>query len=380
MEIYLDNIATTKLDIQVIEAMHPYFDLHYGNASSIHKAGKKSVKAIEQAREIIANKINALPEEIFFTSGGTEANNWALKGLFFANKNKGNHIIISDIEHPSIIEITKWLKTHKAEITYIPIDKNGFVSPEDIKRAIRKETILVSIMHSNNEIGTIQPIAEIGNICNKNGVYFHTDACQTLTKELIDVKKQKLDFVSLNAHKLHGPKGVGALYIRKGCIIEPHLHGGGQENNLRSGTYNTPAIVGFGKAIEIANNNDITNMNELKDFFTAQINQRIKDVKFNSTIGENSLCNLINLGFKGIRGKLLFQELNKRNIIISAGSACSSTKLTPSHVLLAMGMDETSAHEGVRIGLSKFTKKIDLEFVINNIIEIIDDVRKARTI
>ena len=377
MEVYLDNTATTQLDSLVIEAMAPYYNMHYGNASSTHRAGKKPAEAIEHARQIIAGKINCNSNEIYFTSGGTESNNWAVKGVFYANKQKGNHIITTSIEHPSILEIAHWLGGHKAKVSIIPVDTQGFVDVDVLRKAIRKDTILVSVMHANNEIGTIEPIESIGALCKDLGILFHTDACQSFTKETIDTGKQHIDLMTLNAHKHHGPKGVGALYIRKGSSCEALFHGGGQENNMRSGTYNTPAIAGFGKAIEIASDEDVIKMVVLRDFFISEILSKLEGVFLNGATGRKRLCNNISLRFSKVRGKSLFTELNKRNIITSAGSACSSTRLTPSHVLTALGLDKESAHEGIRISLSKWTNKEELLIVIDHIIEIVNNFRKG---
>lgn len=376
MEIYLDNTATTQYDARVIETMAPFYGELYGNASSIHKAGKKPAEAIEHARQIIAGKIRCKPDEIYFTSGGTESNNWALKGVFYSNKHKGNHIITTSIEHQSILEIINWLGGYKAKITIVPVDNQGFADADDIRKVIRKDTVLISVMHANNEIGTIEPIGTIGALCRENGILFHTDACQSFTKEPIDTGEQYVDLMTLNAHKIYGPKGVGALYIREGSRCEAFIHGGGQENNMRSGTYNTPAIAGFGKAVEIASEEDVQKMSVLRDFFISEISSKLEGVFLNGAVGGKRLCNNINLRFSKVRGKSLFTELNKRNIITSAGSACSSTRLTPSHVLTALGLDEESAHEGIRISLSKWTSKEELEYVINHIIDIVDDLRK----
>jgi len=377
MEVYLDNAATTKTDPQVIKVMFSLQESIIGNASSLHKLGLKAANEVEKSRQIIAQKINALPEEIFFTSGGTESNNLALKGVAFAAKGKGRHIIVSKIEHPSIIETARWLEKQAFEITYLGVDKEGFVNPDDVEKAIKKETILVSVMHANNEIGTVEPIGEIGAICRKRGVYFHADACQSFTKLKLDVKKQNLDLVTLNAHKIHGPRGIGALYVKKGIKIEPILHGGNQESGFRSGTYNTEAIAGFGKAVEIANTSDIKRMTELRDYFIRKIKNSIEDVFLNGP-QERRLCNNINLGFKSVSGKKLLSELNKRDIFISTGSACSSNKLTPSHVLLAMGIEPEAAKEAIRISLSKWTRQEELDFVIRNLTGIVQRQRKIK--
>jgi cysteine desulfurase len=375
MQVYLDNIATTKTDPIVTEEMNRFISEYYGNASSIHHFGTKASAVIEKTREIIASSIHASPEEIFFTSGGTESNNWALKGIFSTNHSKGNHIIVSAIEHPSIIETARWLTTQNAEVTYLPVDNKGFISLDNLRSAIRKNTILVSVMHANNEVGTIEPIEEIGRICSERKIYFHTDACQTYTKTDINVQKQNINLATINAHKIYGPKGVGALYVKRGTPIEVFMHGGGQENGWRSGTYNTPGIVGFGKAVEIADKNDITKIRALRDYFIAEISKRTDGIVFFGPADDSRLCNNINLGFNGVAGKNLFLELNKRNVIISVGSACSSTKLTPSYVLTAMGIDDETAHTAVRIGLSKWTFREELDKTISYICEIIKEQR-----
>ncbi|MCK5581342.1 MAG: cysteine desulfurase [Candidatus Omnitrophica bacterium] len=375
MNIYLDNAATTKLYPEVIEEMLPYQEVDFGNASSINKLGIRSAKAIEKARLIISKAINANPEEIFFSSGGTESNNSAIIGIAFANKKKGNHIITSAIEHPSIHEVTKWIETQGFEVTYLPVDREGFINPHDVEKAIEKKTVLVSIMQANNEIGTIEPIFEIGKICKEKEVYFHSDACQSLTKTELDVRKQYLDIVTLNAHKIHGPKGVGAIFIKKGTNINPLLHGGGQENNFRSGTYNTPGIVGFGKAVEISNQTDVKEMIYLRDCFIQRIRDNIEDVLVNGPEGEKRLSNNINLIFKNVNGKSLFLELNKRDIFISTGSACSSAELMPSRVLIAIGHNPETANGAIRISTSKFTTKEELDFVVENIIDIVKKER-----
>ncbi len=374
MEIYLDNAATSKLDPEVEKAMLLCQDLKMMNASSFHKLGLKAAKAIERAREIIAQKIDAGPRELIFTSGGTESNNHAIKGVAFANIERGNHIITSKIEHPSIIEATKWLENRGFEITYLSVDKEGLVDLIDVEKAIKKKTILVSVIHGNNEIGTIEPIYEIGSICRKKGVYFHVDACQSFTKTDLNIKKQKLDLVTLNAHKIHGPKGIGALYIREGVRIDPFLHGGGQERGLRSGTYNTEGIVGFGRAAEIADAGDIKKMIGLRDYFIQRIQNSVTGVILNGP-RDNRLCNNVNLRFNSVSGHTLARLLNDRNIFVSAGSACSSTKLGPSHVLLAIGLKPELADGGIRFSLSKWTTDKELDFVVKNIAEIVQKER-----
>ena len=374
--IYLDNIATTKVDPVVKETMLPYFDVEYGNASSIHKKGVEASLAIEKARLIIAKKINAQPEEIIFTSGGTETNNIVLRGLINHSQKSKKHFIISNVEHPSVYEIGKYYETKGVRVTYAPVDKNGIVDPDDIKKSITNETIFVSVMLVNNEIGTIQPIREIGKICREKGVFFHSDICQGFTKLEINVQKQNLDFATLNGHKVHGPKGVGALYIRKNMKIVPLFFGGGQENNLRPGTYNTPGIVGFGKAVDISNERDINKMTILRDYFIKKVFNDIEDTILNGISGEKRVCNNINFIFKNVDGKKIFTELNKLNIIVSTGSACSSAVLKPSRIIKALGYNDKTAHGAIRIGISKWTTKNEINIVIHKLKEIVKKERE----
>jgi len=376
--IYLDNIATTKVTPEAVKAMIPFFEDYYGNASSIHKQGLKSSEAIEKSRSIIAKKIKATPGEIFFTSGGTESNNLILSGLTKSFSKQKNHFIISNIEHPSIFEYAKYLETKGVKVSYIPVDKNGLLNPDDIKKAISKNTAFVSILQVNNEIGTILPIKEIAELCKERNVLFHSDICQGFTKTEIDIKDLNFDFATLNAHKIHGPKGVGALFIRKGLNIPPVFIGGGQENSLRPGTYNTPGIVGFGKAVEVSDNNDIERMIKLRDYFIDTIFNKIDNVILNGINGGLRICNNINLIFKNVEGKKIFFELNRRNILISTGSACHSTVSEPSRVISALGHDNKTAHGAIRIGLSKWTTKEELDVTIENIIEIVGNLRKKK--
>ena len=374
MEIYLDNAATSAIDHRVSEAMLSCQGIKMMNASSAHKSGVAAAKAVEKARALIAQKINAEPQELIFTSGGTESNNLAIKGIAFANKGRGNHIITSRLEHSSVLETANWLERQGFEVTYLPVDKEGFIFPKDVEKAIKQETILVSIIHANNEIGTIEPIDEIGAICRSKEVYFHSDACQSFTRTKINVKAQNLDLVSLNAHKIHGPKGVGALYVRNGVKIEPLLHGGGQEGGLRSGTYNTEGIVGFGTAVEIVEIEDIEKMTELRDRFIRKIQSSIEGVDLNGSRIKR-LCNNINVRFRSVNGRSLARELNKKNIFVSAGSACLSTKVEPSHVLLAIGLESGQAQEAIRISLSRWTTTEELDLVTRSLSEIVRRIR-----
>jgi cysteine desulfurase len=304
-QIYFDNAATTKVDEKVVMEMIPYFSENYGNASSQHDIGIKAKEALERSRRIIAKSIKANTGEILFTSGGTEANNLALKGLFFTNYPQKNHIITTKIEHDSILNVCKWLETQGAQVTYLDVDKEGFVNLEDIRKSITEKTFLVSIIHGNNEIGTIQDIESIGKICREKKVFFHTDACQSYTKVSINVEKQNLDLVTLNAHKIYGPKGVGALYIKEGIKITPLLHGGGHEKKLRSGTENIPGIVGFAKSVEISNEKDVKKMEKLRDRLI-EVLLKIEDVKLNGASGDKRLCNNVNVSFNNIEGRDLY--------------------------------------------------------------------------
>ena len=376
MEIYLDNAATSMIDPRVLEAMLSCQHMKAMNASSAHKLGVVAATAIEKARAVIAREIAADPRELIFTSGGTESNNLALKGIAFANKGRGNHIIVSQIEHMSVMATAQWLETQGFQVTYLPVDREGFVSPKDVERAIKRETILVSITHANNEVGTIESIDGIGAICRSKNVFFHSDACQSFTKTKINVKDQNLDLVSLNAHKIHGPKGVGALYVRNSVKLEPLLHGGGQEGGARSGTYNVEGIVGFGKAVEIAGEADIKKMTELRDHFIQKIQSDIEKSDLNGPRVKR-LCNNINLRFKSVNGQLLARELSEKNIYVSAGSACLSTKVTPSHVLLALGLEPERAQEAIRISLSRWTILEEMDLVAQSLSEIVRRIRKG---
>jgi cysteine desulfurase len=376
--IYLDNAATTRPDPEAIQEMLQFLEQYIGNASSIHKEGIYAIKGIEKVREIISSKINSKPNEIIFTSGGTESNNFAIKGIaleFYEKRDSKNHIITSQVEHPSVYNVTGWLSKLGYKVDYLPVDGEGFVDPSDVKKMINDKTILVSVIHANNEIGTIEPILEIGNICREKGVYFHTDACQSFTKVDLDVVNQYLDLVSLNAHKIHGPKGVGALYIRESIKITPLLHGGGQENDLRSGTYNTPGIAGFGAAVEKTDKRDSTRMKKMRSYFIDKVLNTFDGVKLNGPDGAKRLCNNINLSFVGIEGKEIFRELNSRGIMVSTGSACRSTKLVQSNVLTAIGQSHKDANSAIRISLSKWTTKKELDITFTNLIEIIPKLR-----
>ncbi len=375
--IYLDNAATTPVDKSVLKEMEPYFTEKYGNASSLHIKGQETKRTLEESRKAIAKSINAKPEEIIFTSGGTESNNFALKSVAFENAKKGKskgHIITTKIEHDCVLNASKWLEKQGFKITYLDADKQGFISINDLEKAIQKDTILVSIIHGNNEIGTIQNLKRLGKICEEKGVYFHTDACQSFTKVQIDVKKQNLDLVALNAHKIYGPKGVGALYIRKGTKINAWQHGGGHEFNLRSGTENIPGIVGFAKAVEIAKKSDVLKMKKLRDKLINGL-EKIPNSKLNGS-KDKRLCNNVNFTFKGVEGEAVGGYLDARGIQSSTGSACSSHSLEPSHVLMAIGLTHEQAHGSIRLSLGKQNTEKEIDKVLEILPRIVEKLRK----
>jgi len=374
--IYLDNGATTMVDPKVVEAMKPYFSEKYGNASSSHHLGQEAKRALEDSRNVIAKSINAKPEEIIFTSGGTESNNIALKGIAFTNKSKGDHIITTKIEHKCVLNSCKWLETQGFKVTYLDVDKEGFVSPKDLENAITEKTILVSIIHGNNEIGTIQDIKSLGDICRKYNVYLHIDACQSYTKTEIDVKRQNLDLITLNAHKIHGPKGVGALYIKKGTKLDPWQHGGGHEFNLRSGTENIQGIVGFAESLKLAmNKRHIEHMTRLRDKLIENI-LKIPETKLNGAKGDKRLCNNANFSFKGVEGEAIGGYLDQKGICSSTGSACSEMTLEPSYVLRALGLSHQDANGSLRLTLSRFTTEEEINYTLKLLPDIIQKLRK----
>jgi cysteine desulfurase len=371
-EVYFDNAATTKVDSRVTKKMIPYFEEKYANASSVHPFGFIAKEAIDEARKIILEKLNCKSGEVVFTSGGTESNNFALKGLFFKNKEK-NHIITTKIEHDCILQTCKWLEGRGAKVTYLDVDSEGFIDLEKLKDSITDETLIVSIIHANNEIGTIYDIESIGKICKEKGVLFHTDACQSFTKLDIDVEKMNLDLVTINSHKIHGPKGVGALYIRDGTKIETIMHGGGHENNLRSGTHNVPGIVGFGEAVRIADENDVKKMEGLRDKLIEGL------LKIPRTIlngPRKRLCNNINVSFNDIEGEAVGGFLENSKIYTSTGSACMSNTLKSSHVLEALGQDPLMRNSSLRISISKFTTIEEVEYFLKEIKKIVEKLRE----
>ncbi|MBU4116482.1 MAG: cysteine desulfurase, partial [Nanoarchaeota archaeon] len=335
-QIYMDNAATTRVDERVVKEMLPYFDEGFGNASSVHFKGQEAKNALEKSRKIIAKSINARTNEIIFTSGGTESNNLALKGLFFENYPEKNHIITTKIEHDCVLNTCKWLETQGAKVTYLDVDSDGLIDLNQLKNSITDKTIIVSVIHGNNEIGTIQDLEKIGEICREKHVLLHTDACQSYTKVAVDVKKQNLGLVTLNSHKIHGPKGVGVLYIRENIKITPVSHGGGHEKNLRSGTENISGIVGFAKAVEIASDKNVKKMTALRNKLISEI-LKLPNTKLNGPRTER-LCNNINISFNNIEGEAIGGYLENYGICTSTGSACASHSLESSHVLKAIGL------------------------------------------
>ncbi len=375
MRVYLDNGATTQVDDRVVEAMLPYFKVKFGNASSLHSFGEEAKDALWRSRKIISGKINAFPDEIIFTSGGSESNNLAIKGVVYANRERGNHIITTKIEHHSVDSTCKRLEKEGFEVTRIGVDNEGFVDINELKNKITDKTLVVSVIHGNNEIGTVQNIEEIGKICRKNNVYFHIDAVQSFTKERIDIKKQNIDLASFSAHKIHGPKGVGALFVRKGVKISKLIDGGPQEFGLRAGTENVAGIVGFAKAVELSEEEDYKRVCALRDYFIERVEKEIPEVKLNGP-RDRRLCNNINFVFKYIEGESLLLKLNDKGIAVSTGSACSSRELKPSHVLIAIGLHPSVAHGSIRFTLSRFTTKEELDYTIETLKSAVRELRE----
>jgi cysteine desulfurase len=375
--IYLDNAATTKTAPAVVEAMLPYFTECYGNASSIYSIGTKSKTAINHARETIAKTLGASENEIYFTAGGSESDNWALKATAEAYSSKGKHIITSKIEHHAILHTCEYLEKRGFEVTYVDVDENGILKLDELKKAIRPDTILISVMFANNEIGSIQPIREIGEIAHEHGILFHTDAVQAYGQLPIDVNELHIDMLSSSAHKIHGPKGIGFLYIRKGVKIRSFVHGGAQERKRRAGTENVPGIVGYGKAAEIA----VSTMKErteqeiaLRDYLIDRVLKEIPYVRLNGD-RTRRLPNNANFSFQFVEGESLLIMLDMEGICGSSGSACTSGSLDPSHVLLAIGLPHEIAHGSLRLTLSEETTKEEIDFTIDTIKGIVEKLR-----
>jgi cysteine desulfurase len=381
-KIYMDYAATTPTHPDVVQAMQPYFTDIFGNASSIHSFGREARKAIDHSRDIVAKFINARSDEIVFTSGGTESDNFALIGVALANEKKGDHIISTAIEHHAIGNTLEFLKRRGFKVTYVPVDKTGRVNPKDIEKAITDKTILVTVMHANNEIGTLQPIGEIGAICRKKNIYFHTDAVQTFGHMPIDVNALNIDLLSASAHKLYGPKGVGMLYIRKGVKIIPYLYGGEQESGRRGSTENVPGIVGFSAAIDLASQDmeqEGLRLRHMRDRLISGIKKNIDDVVLNGHATER-LDNNVNMSIKYIEGESMLLRLDMEGISASSGSACSSGSLEPSHVLLSIGLPHETAHGSLRFSLGKWTTDEEIDRVLEVLPNIVSSLRKMSPI
>ncbi len=375
--VYLDNAATTKVRPEVVEAMLPYFTEIYGNASAVYDFGQKCKQAMEDARETIAASIGTKAANIYFTAGGSESDNWALKGVAEAYGDKGKHIITTKIEHHAILHTCAYLEQQGYEVTYLDVDADGLVSPEALRQAIRPDTILISVMFANNEIGTIEPIAELGEIAHEHGIIFHTDAVQAYTQVPIDVEKMHIDLLSASGHKLNGPKGIGFLYIRQGLKVKSFIHGGAQEKKRRAGTENVPGIVGLGKAVEIA----METMEErtakesaLRDYLIARIEEEIPFAKLNGHRVKR-LPNNVNFCFRFIEGESMLIMLDMAGICGSSGSACTSGSLDPSHVLLAIGLPHEIAHGSLRLTLGDENTKEQVDYVVDHLKEIVAKLR-----
>lgn len=375
--IYMDHNATTPVHPAVLEAMLPYFTEFYGNASSVHSFGREARNGIEEARERIANFIGAQPGEIIFTSGGTESDNFAIEGAAFENVKKGKHIITTLIEHPAVLNTCKHLETHGFEVSYLTVDKYGVVSLDELRDLIRDDTILITIMHANNEVGTIQPMKEIGMIAKEKGIILHTDAVQTTGKVPINVNELGIDLVSMSAHKIYGPKGVGALYMRKGTKVEPLIRGGHHERNRRGGTENVPGVVGFGKAIEIASADMEAESKRLWNLTEKMKNGLFEklDYVYTNSHPKNRLPNTMNISFDYVEGEAILLNLDMKGIAASTGSACSSGSLEPSHVLLALGICAATAQGTIRFSLGRANNEEDVDYLVEELPSIITRLR-----
>lgn len=375
--VYFDHSATTQVDGSVAKLMLEYMTEKYGNPSSVHSFGREARKAVEEAREKVANLIGAKPEEIFFTSGGTEGDNLAIKGVAYANKHKGNHIITTAIEHHAVLHTCEYLEKNGFSVTYLPVDEYGMVQVEDLKKALTDKTILVSVMFANNEVGTIQPIKEIGQICRERGIYFHTDAVQAVGNYPVNVNDCNVDLLTLSGHKFHGPKGIGALYIKKGVRIEAIQHGGGHERNMRAGTENVPGIVGLGRAAEIAQqemDSKITRVTALRDRLIKGVMEKIPHVKLNGHPTKRLPGNA-NFSFLYVEGESLLLNLDMKGIAASSGSACTSGSLEPSHVLMAMGIAPEVAHGSLRLTLGRENTEAEIDYCLSVLPEIVQRLR-----
>ena len=376
--IYLDHSATTPVDLEVAALMMTYYTEKYGNPSSVHGFGREAKQALEEARRQVAELIGATPQEVTFTSGGTEADNLAILGIAEALRKKGKHLITSAIEHHAVLETCEYLEKNGFELTVIPVDSEGIVSVEDVRKAVRPDTILISVMHANNEVGAIQPIVEIGKLAKELGITFHVDAVQSLGKIPINVKDLNIDLLTVSSHKIYGPKGVGALYIRKGVRIVPLVHGGSQEKRCRSGTENTPGIIGFGKACELIGSRMAEETEHQRKLCAKLMNgilERIKYVKVNGPLGEKRLTNNVNVSIQFVEGESLLLSLDMLGIAASSGSACTSGSLDPSHVLLAMGLVHEIAHGSLRFSLGRQNTEEEIDYVLEQLPKIVERLR-----
>ncbi|AOY76995.1 cysteine desulfurase NifS [Clostridium formicaceticum] len=378
MKVYLDYAATTPVKKEVLEEMLPYFHQHFGNPSSIHSFGRESKKAIDSARDKVAKSLGAKSEEIYFTGSGSEADNWAIKGVAYALKAKGNHIITSKIEHHAVLHTCQYLEKEGFEVTYLDVDQYGLIDLEDLKNAIKDNTILITIMYANNEIGTIQPIKEIASIAKEKSIIFHTDAVQAYGNIEIDVQELGADLISISAHKIYGPKGIGALYIRKGAKLNQLIHGGGQEKKRRAGTENLPGIVGFGKAAEIAHENikeHNQRLMQLRDQLIHKLTGKIPYTRLNGH-PKKRLPGNVNLSFEFIEGEALLLSLDMLGIAGSSGSACTSGSLDPSHVLMAIGLSHEIAHGSLRLSLGDITTQEEIDYVVEKLPPVVARLRE----
>ena len=390
--VYLDNAASTPIDSTVLKKMQPYFSERAGNASSLHSWGQEAKDALNESRRVIADSINAEPGELIFTSGGTESNNIAIKSIAFTNKNKGKHIITTRIEHDCVLNACKWLSKNGFDVTYLDVDAEGFVGLKTLEKAIRPDTILVSIIHGNNEIGTVQDLAAIGKLCKKRKIYFHTDACQSYTKVPIDVRKMNIDLMTINAHKIYGPKGVGALYVKRGTKMNPWQHGGGHEFGHRSGTENVVGVVGFSASAQLdrpfpshqrarqsggGKQTEVQRQRALQSYMIKRIKKEIEQASLNGPApGPKRLCNNINMTFKYIEGEALLTLLDDAGIAVSTASACGVNTLEPSHVLMAIGRSHADANSTIRMAVGRTTSKADADYVIDELKKAVAKLRK----
>lgn len=376
-EIYFDHAATTAVKPEVVQAMLPYFTENFGNASTVYKLGEKSKAALDASRITVANAIGCDKNEIFFTSCGSESDNWAIKGVALANKAKGNHIITTAIEHHAVLHTCEFLEKNGFEVTYLPVDEYGKIRLDDLKNAIKDTTILITVMFANNEIGTVEPIAEIGKIAHEHGILFHTDAVQAVGALPINVKEMNIDMLSMSAHKFNGPKGIGALYIRKGVKIENLIHGGGQERKKRAGTENIAQIVGMAKALELATahlDEKIKNLTQKRDYIINYIQKNIPYAKLNGHPTDRLPSN-VNFSFKYIEGESLLLWLDIANIAASSGSACTSGSLDPSHVLLAIGLSHEIAHGSLRVSIGEENTQEEIDYFLTELPKIVKKLR-----